>query len=131
MPAAAGPASDRLPPRPDDPAELRALARHDARIKSRCSPLRDLAVACKPEGATLMAAFMPGDRITIGPPTLILGDAYAVRPTLGWFDADVMDPPYVIRTSGLPFETITWDNGTEFHDYREIEEVSTSHRTED
>jgi site-specific DNA-methyltransferase (adenine-specific) len=47
-----------------------------------------------------MAQFTPGDRVTIGPATLILGDAYAVRPTLGWFDADVMDPPYVIRTSG-------------------------------
>ena len=23
--------------------------------------------------------------------TLYLGDAYAIRPTLGWFDADVMD----------------------------------------
>jgi len=26
-----------------------------------------------------------------------------------------------IRTSGLPFKTITWDNGTEFHGYRQIE----------
>ena len=38
--------------------------------------------------------------IQIGPATLYLGDAYQIRPTLGWFDADVMDPPYVIRTSG-------------------------------
>ncbi|MBK6801683.1 DNA methyltransferase [Novosphingobium sp.] len=38
--------------------------------------------------------------LQIGPATLILGDAYTIRPTLGWFDADVMDPPYVIRTSG-------------------------------
>ena len=27
----------------------------------------------------------------------------------------------LIRNSGLPFKTITWDNGTEFHGYREIE----------
>lgn len=27
----------------------------------------------------------------------------------------------VIKNSGLPFKTITWDNGTEFHGYREIE----------
>ena len=27
----------------------------------------------------------------------------------------------VIRNSGLPFKTITWDNGTEFHGYRQIE----------
>lgn len=43
--------------------------------------------------------------IQIGPPgnpvaTLYHGDAYAIRPTLGWFDADVMDPPYLIRTEG-------------------------------
>lgn len=38
--------------------------------------------------------------VTIGPATLYLGDAYAIRPTLGWMDADVMDPPYVIKTSG-------------------------------
>lgn len=31
---------------------------------------------------------------------LLLGDAYAIRPKLGWMDADVMDPPYVIATSG-------------------------------
>lgn len=36
----------------------------------------------------------------IGPHQLYLGDAYAIRPQLGWFDADVMDPPYVIKTSG-------------------------------
>ena len=41
----------------------------------------------------------------IGPPgapvaTLYLGDAYAIRPTLGWFDADVMDPPYLFDNSG-------------------------------
>ena len=36
----------------------------------------------------------------IGTATLYCGDAYAIRPTLGWFDADVMDPPYLISTSG-------------------------------
>ena len=30
----------------------------------------------------------------------------------------------LIRTSGLPFKTITWDNGTEFHGYRKIEEAT-------
>jgi hypothetical protein len=38
--------------------------------------------------------------VRIGPATLYHGDAYQIRSTLGWFDADVMDPPYVIRTSG-------------------------------
>lgn len=42
---------------------------------------------------------------TIGPPdapiaTLYLGDAYAIRPKLGWMDADVMDPPYEFRAEG-------------------------------
>lgn len=31
---------------------------------------------------------------------LYLGDAYAIRPTLGWMDADVMDPPYLFDNSG-------------------------------
>lgn len=39
-------------------------------------------------------------RVEIGTATLYLGDAYDIRPTLGWFDADVMDPPYLIATSG-------------------------------
>lgn len=30
----------------------------------------------------------------------------------------------VIRTRGLPFKTITWDNGTEFHGYRQIEQAT-------
>lgn len=30
----------------------------------------------------------------------------------------------VIRGKGLPFKTITWDNGTEFHGYRKIEEAT-------
>lgn len=38
--------------------------------------------------------------VTIGPHRLFLGDAYTIRPTLGFFDADVMDPPYIINTSG-------------------------------
>jgi len=32
--------------------------------------------------------------------TLYCGDAYAIRPTLGWMDADVMDPPFLLATSG-------------------------------
>lgn len=36
----------------------------------------------------------------IGNATLYLGDAYEIRPTLGWFDADVMDPPYAFRAEG-------------------------------
>lgn len=49
------------------------------------------------------ADFARGDTVTvvtIGPATLYLGDAYAIRPTLGWFDVDVMDPPYLIRATG-------------------------------
>lgn len=38
--------------------------------------------------------------IRIGNATLYCGNAYAIRPTLGWFDADVMDPPYLIQTLG-------------------------------
>lgn len=36
----------------------------------------------------------------IGPATLYLGDAYEIRPTLGWFDSDVMDPQYEFDNSG-------------------------------
>lgn len=43
---------------------------------------------------------MTQQRVTIGSATLICADAYEVRPTLGWFDADVMDPPYEIQTRG-------------------------------
>lgn len=32
--------------------------------------------------------------------TLHLGDAYEIRPTLGWMDCDAMDPPFKIATSG-------------------------------
>lgn len=38
--------------------------------------------------------------VKIGAATLHLGDAYKIRPTLGWMDADVMDPPYLLQTSG-------------------------------
>jgi DNA modification methylase len=37
---------------------------------------------------------------SIGPHRLYLGDAYAIRPTLGWMDADIMDPPYAFRAQG-------------------------------
>ena len=42
---------------------------------------------------------------TIGPAdapiaTLYLGDAYAIRPQLGWMDADVLDPPYKFNAAG-------------------------------
>jgi IS30 family transposase len=30
----------------------------------------------------------------------------------------------LIRESGLPFSTITWDNGTEFHGYRDIDDAA-------
>ena len=30
----------------------------------------------------------------------------------------------LIRESGLPFKTITWDNGTEFHGYKELEQAA-------
>ena len=38
--------------------------------------------------------------VVIGPATLYLGDAYALRPDLGWHDADVTDPPYRLDCSG-------------------------------
>jgi hypothetical protein len=38
--------------------------------------------------------------VIIGPATLYCGDAYAIRPALGFFDADVMDPPYLFNNSG-------------------------------
>ena len=38
--------------------------------------------------------------VDIGPARLILGDAYEERPNLGFRPADVMDPPYLINTSG-------------------------------
>lgn len=47
--------------------------------------------------ATLPVTIGPA---TIGPATLYCGDAYQIRPTLGWFDADVLDPPYLFRAEG-------------------------------
>jgi hypothetical protein len=41
-----------------------------------------------------------GDIMTIGPHRLYLGDAYAIRPTLGWMDGDVMDPPFLFNAKG-------------------------------
>lgn len=38
--------------------------------------------------------------VRIGTATLYLGDAYEVLPTLGWFDALVMDPQYQFNNSG-------------------------------
>jgi hypothetical protein len=38
--------------------------------------------------------------VTIGPHRLFLGDAYAIRPALGWMDAVIMDPPYAFNNSG-------------------------------
>tara|TARA_R110002072_G_scaffold38314_3_gene110877 strand:- start:1250 stop:1936 length:687 start_codon:yes stop_codon:yes gene_type:complete len=35
-----------------------------------------------------------------GSARLILGDAYEIRPDLGWFDIDIMDPPYEFRAEG-------------------------------
>lgn len=36
----------------------------------------------------------------IGSATLYLGDAYEIRPTLGFMDADCMDPPYLFDNAG-------------------------------
>ncbi len=36
----------------------------------------------------------------IGPHTLYCTDAYDLRPRLGYFDAEVMDPPYLFKASG-------------------------------
>lgn len=30
----------------------------------------------------------------------------------------------LIRESGLPFKTITWDNGTEFHGYKQLQQAA-------
>jgi IS30 family transposase len=73
------------------------------------------------EGDTVMGA--AGDRACL----LTL-----VERSTGW--AEVIKLPHrtvhavnraamtLIRASGLPFKTITWDNGTEFHGYRALEE---------
>lgn len=38
--------------------------------------------------------------VEIGPHRLYLGDAYAIRPTLGWMDCDCLDPQYEFDNSG-------------------------------
>ncbi len=38
--------------------------------------------------------------VEIGPAKLLLGDAYEIRPQLGFVDHEIMDPPYVLNTSG-------------------------------
>jgi DNA methylase len=38
--------------------------------------------------------------LKIGPHRLYLGDAYAIRSTLGWIDVDVMDPAYEFVAEG-------------------------------
>jgi len=38
--------------------------------------------------------------VRIGPATLHLGDAYQIRPTLGFMDGDVMDPQYLFDNGG-------------------------------
>lgn len=38
--------------------------------------------------------------VRIGNATLYLGDAYVIRPKLGWMDVDIMDPPYEFRAEG-------------------------------
>lgn len=50
-----------------------------------------------PQGDRHIVQMRKGDR-TIA--TLYCGDAYTIRPTLGWFDADVMDPQYLFDNSG-------------------------------
>jgi site-specific DNA-methyltransferase (adenine-specific) len=53
-----------------------------------------------------LAATVDQHFVTIGEPgeepiaTLHHGDAYTIRPMLGFMDADVMDPPYLIRATG-------------------------------
>jgi hypothetical protein len=38
--------------------------------------------------------------VKVGNATLYLGDAYDIRPRLGWMDVEVMDPPYEFNNSG-------------------------------
>lgn len=57
-------------------------------------------------GLDVAAAGRDQHIVTIGTPgqrpvaTLYFGNAYEIRPALGWFDADIMDPPYLLATSG-------------------------------
>lgn len=39
-------------------------------------------------------------RVDIGPHRLFFGDAYEIRPRLGWVAADCFDPPFLLSTSG-------------------------------
>ena len=48
-------------------------------------------------GGDRLVQFMRGDQLVA---TLYEGDAYAIRPTLGFIDADVTDPPFLLKTSG-------------------------------
>jgi site-specific DNA-methyltransferase (adenine-specific) len=50
-----------------------------------------------PESDTHVVSFQIGAEVVA---TLYCGDAHAIRPRLGFMDADVMDPPYVIRAQG-------------------------------
>lgn len=38
--------------------------------------------------------------VKVGTATLYLGDAYTIRPTLGFMDAEILDPPYLFNNSG-------------------------------
>lgn len=38
--------------------------------------------------------------VEVGPHRLYRGDAYAIRPALGWMDCDLFDPPYLFRGEG-------------------------------
>jgi hypothetical protein len=51
-------------------------------------------------GLTALANCEIAQAVTIGPHRLFLGDANAIRPTLGWQDCDCMDPPYKFNNSG-------------------------------
>jgi site-specific DNA-methyltransferase (adenine-specific) len=44
--------------------------------------------------------FATKEVVQIGPHRLYFGNAYTIRPTLGWFDSDIMDPPYEFNNSG-------------------------------
>lgn len=48
----------------------------------------------------LLCAAQEIEVVHIGPHTLYRADAYTLRPTLGFFDAEVMDPPYRFNNSG-------------------------------
>lgn len=63
--------------------------------------LRVIPCACPlPAVATSSEAIEEVLVVQIGPHTLYRADAYALRPTLGFFDAEIMDPPYLFKASG-------------------------------